>query len=172
MPSRDLSFAAAQRTSAVSIAELISFATVELRTTAEPSLLLHSAQSAFFSLSQTSFLALTITPKVFPPNAASAGADQSNVCIFADREVDRSPTGTDTSGRAAQLFLRGKLGLHQPYVNASIVGSRFEVRVVEAVKVGAFDGAVTEVTGDAHIMSFNQWVLERDDPFPQGFFLR
>ena len=107
-----------------------------------------------------------------PPNAAGIGADQSNVCIFADREVDRSPTGTGTSGRAAQLFLRGKLGLHQPYVNASIVGSRFEVRVVEAVKVGAFDGAVTEVTGDAHIMSFNQWVLERDDPFPQGFFLR
>ena len=107
-----------------------------------------------------------------PPNAASIGADQSNVCIFADREVDRSPTGTGTSGRAAQLFLRGKLGLHQPYVNASIVGSRFEVRVVEAMKVGAFDGAVTEVTGDAHIMSFNHWVLERDDPFPQGFFLR
>ncbi len=107
-----------------------------------------------------------------PPNTASAGADQSNVCIFADREVDRSPTGTGTSGRAAQLFLRGRLGLDQPYVNASIVGSRFEVRVVEAAKVGPFDGAVTEVTGDAHIMGFNQWVLERDDPFPQGFFLR
>ena len=70
------------------------------------------------------------------------------------------------------MFLRGKLDLHQPYVIASIIGSRFEVRVVEAVQVGAFDGAVTEVTGDAHIMSFNHWVLERDDPFPQGFFLR
>ncbi|MFT2612564.1 proline racemase family protein, partial [Escherichia coli] len=40
------------------------------------------------------------------------GADQSNVCIFADREVDRSPTGTGTSGRAAQLFLRGQLALN------------------------------------------------------------
>ena len=107
-----------------------------------------------------------------PPNAAGAGADQSNVCIFADREVDRSPTGTGTSGRVAQLFLRGRLPLNQPYVNASIVGSRFEARVVEAVKVGPFDGAVTEVGGTAHIMGFNQWVLERDDPFPQGFFLR
>lgn len=107
-----------------------------------------------------------------PPNTASAGADQSNVCVFADREVDRSPTGTGTSGRAAQLFLRGRLALNQNYVNASIVGSRFDVRVVEAVKVGPFDGAITEVTGDAHIMSFNQWVLERDDPFPRGFFLR
>lgn len=105
-----------------------------------------------------------------PANAA--GADQSNVCIFADREVDRSPTGTGTSGRAVQLFLRGRLALNQPYVNASIVGSRFEARVVEAVRVGPYDGAVTEVSGEAHIMGFHLWVLERDDPFPRGFFLR
>ncbi|TFW01971.1 hypothetical protein E4K72_13790 [Oxalobacteraceae bacterium OM1] len=100
------------------------------------------------------------------------GVDQSNVCIFADREVDRSPTGTGTSGRAAQLFLRGRLPLNQPYVNGSIVGSSFTVRVTEAVKVGDFDGAITEVTGSAHISGFNQWVLEESDPFPTGFFFR
>ncbi|HZW20348.1 trans-3-hydroxy-L-proline dehydratase [Noviherbaspirillum sp.] len=100
------------------------------------------------------------------------GVDQSNVCIFADREVDRSPTGTGTSGRAAQLYLRGTLPLNQPYVNGSIVGSSFSVRVVEPVKVGEFDGAITEVTGSAHISGFNQWVLEDSDPFPTGFFFR
>lgn len=100
------------------------------------------------------------------------GVDQSNVCIFADREVDRSPTGTGTSGRAAQLFLRGRLPLNQDYINGSIVGSRFSVRVTEAVPVGPFDGAITEVTGTAHISGFNQWVLEESDPFPLGFFLR
>ena len=100
------------------------------------------------------------------------GVDQSNVCIFADREVDRSPTGTGTSGRAAQLYLRGTLPLNQPYVNGSIVGSSFTVRVVEPVKVGEFDGAITEVTGSAHISGFNQWVLEETDPFPTGFFFR
>ncbi|KAF3997810.1 trans-3-hydroxy-L-proline dehydratase [Glaciimonas immobilis] len=99
-------------------------------------------------------------------------ADQANVCIFADREVDRSPTGTGTSGRAAQLFLRGKLALNQPLINESIVGSCFSVRVTGTTKVGEFDAAMTEVTGNAHIMSFNQWVLEETDPFPQGFFLR
>jgi len=104
------------------------------------------------------------------PNRADV--DQSNVCIFADREVDRSPTGTGTSGRAAQLYLRGRLALGQPYVNGSIVGSRFTVRVTQAVKVGDFDGAITEVTGSAHISGFNQWVLEDADPFPTGFFLR
>ncbi|MBB3214722.1 trans-L-3-hydroxyproline dehydratase [Herbaspirillum sp. Sphag1AN] len=100
------------------------------------------------------------------------GADQSNVCIFADREVDRSPTGTGTSGRAAQLFLRDRLALNQDLVNASIVGSKFSVRVTESTRVGAFDGVITEVTGSAHIMSTNQWVLEDTDPFPTGFFLR
>lgn len=98
--------------------------------------------------------------------------DQSNVCIFADREVDRSPTGTGTSGRAAQLYLRGKLPLHQPYVNGSIVGSSFTVRVIDSMKVGDLDGAITEVTGSAHISGFNQWVLEDSDPFPTGFFFR
>ncbi|MFJ3047445.1 trans-3-hydroxy-L-proline dehydratase [Herbaspirillum chlorophenolicum] len=100
------------------------------------------------------------------------GADQSNVCIFADREVDRSPTGTGTSGRAAQLFLRGQLALNRNYVNGSIVGSNFGVRVTAPTKVGEFDGALTEVSGYAHIMSTNQWVLEESDPFPTGFFLR
>lgn len=104
------------------------------------------------------------------PNRADV--DQSNVCIFADREVDRSPTGTGTSGRAAQLFLRGRLPLNQSFVNGSIVGSSFAVRVVEGVKVGELDGAVTEVTGTAHISGFNQWVLEETDPFPTGFFFR
>ena len=108
------------------------------------------------------------------PNLAqkSAGVDQSNVCVFADREVDRSPTGTGTSGRAAQLFLRGQLALGANYVNGSIVGSKFEVKVTQAVKVGDFDGALTEVTGSAHIMGHHQWVLEELDPFPTGFFLR
>jgi len=100
------------------------------------------------------------------------GVDQSNVCVFADREVDRSPTGTGTSGRAAQLFLRGQLALGQRYVNGSIVGSKFEVSVTQAVKVGDFDGALTEVSGSAHIMGHHQWVLEELDPFPTGFFLR
>ncbi|HEY8606100.1 MAG TPA: trans-3-hydroxy-L-proline dehydratase [Noviherbaspirillum sp.] len=100
------------------------------------------------------------------------GVDQSNVCIFADREVDRSPTGTGTSGRAAQLFLRGQLALDQPYVNGSIVGSSFTVRVTGTTRVGNYDAAITEVTGTAHIAGFNQWVLEDDDPFPSGFFLR
>lgn len=88
------------------------------------------------------------------------------------RDVDRSPTGTGTSGRAAQLYLRGRLPLNQPYVNGSIVGSSFTLRVIESVKVGDLEEAITEVTGTAHISGFNQWVLEESDPFPTDFFFR
>lgn len=114
----------------------------------------------------------TLYGTIIDSAAQVAGADQSNVCIFADREVDRSPTGTGTSGRAAQLFLRNRLALNQDLVNASIVGSTFSVRVTETTSVGALDAVITEVTGSAHIMSTNQWVLEDTDPFPTGFFLR
>lgn len=106
------------------------------------------------------------------PAAPGSGADQVNVCVFADRQVDRSPTGTGTAGRAAQLFLRGRLGLGERYVNESIVGSRFEARIVERAKVGALEAAIPEVSGTAHLMGMHQWMLEQDDPFPEGFFLR
>jgi proline racemase len=48
----------------------------------------------------------------------------------------------------------------------------FTVRVLEGTQVGPYPGAITQVTGEAHIMSTNQWVLEQSDPFPNGFFLR
>ncbi|MGH8809245.1 MAG: proline racemase family protein [Noviherbaspirillum sp.] len=57
-------------------------------------------------------------------------------------------------------------------MNGSIVGSSFEVRVTDTLRIGSLDAAITEVTGTAHIAGFNQWVLEDSDPFPTGFFLR
>jgi trans-L-3-hydroxyproline dehydratase len=111
----------------------------------------------------------TILDSAAPPGSA---ADQANVCIFADREVDRSPTGTGTAGRAAQLYLRGKLGLGEVFVNESIVGSQFEGKIVERTTVGSLPAAIAEVSGCAHLTGMHQWLLEQSDPFPDGFFLR
>jgi proline racemase len=105
-----------------------------------------------------------------PPSAA--GATQRNVCIFADREVDRSPTGTGTAGRVAQLVARGRLGVGESIVNESIVGSLFRGRALERTTVGPFDAVVPEVTGRAAITGFSTWVVERDDGLGRGFFLR
>ncbi|HVG00756.1 MAG TPA: proline racemase family protein, partial [Chloroflexia bacterium] len=105
-----------------------------------------------------------------PPLAP--GADQANVCVFADREVDRSPTGTGTAGRVAQLHARGLLPEGREFVNESIIGTRFTGRVVEETMVGDFRAVVPEVAGQGYIVGFCQWVVDADDPVGEGFFLR
>ena len=100
------------------------------------------------------------------------GSTQANVCVFADREVDRSPTGTGTAGRVAQLYALGKLGRGETLVNESIIGTVFTGKVLEVTKVGDFDAVIPEVSGRAYITGFNQFVLESDDPVKTGFLLR
>ncbi len=56
------------------------------------------------------------------------GSTQANCCVFADREVDRSPTGSGTAGRVAQLYLRGELGRDETLVNESVIGTIFKGR--------------------------------------------
>lgn len=105
------------------------------------------------------------------PPASPAGT-QRNVCVFADREVDRSPTGTGTAGRVAQLVARGRLGVGEAIVNESIVGSSFRGRALERTRVGPYDAVVPEVAGRAAIVGFGTWVVEPDDELGAGFFLR
>jgi trans-L-3-hydroxyproline dehydratase len=105
-----------------------------------------------------------------PP--ATAAGTQRNVCVFADREVDRSPTGTGTAGRVAQLVARGRLGMGEAIVNESIVGSAFGGRALERTTVGPYAAVVPEVTGRAAIVGFATWVVDPDDALGAGFFLR
>jgi trans-L-3-hydroxyproline dehydratase len=102
----------------------------------------------------------------------SLDAHQANVCVFADREVDRSPTGTGTAGRVAQLYARGCLRPGETLVNESIIGTRFTGRALEETTVGDFPAVIPEVAGQAHIVGFAQWVIDPDDPVGEGFFLR
>ncbi len=92
-----------------------------------------------------------------------------NVCIFAEGQVDRSPTGTGTGGRVALHYKSGEMKKEDILVNYSIIDTPFEGRVVEEAKVGDFDAVVTEVSGTAHITGFNQLVLDPEDPLPEGF---
>lgn len=97
---------------------------------------------------------------------------QRNVCVFAEREVDRSPTGTGTAGRVAQLVARGALALDQELRNESIVGSVFTGRALRASQVGPFEAVIPEVSGRAAILGHATWLVERDDELGAGFFLR
>jgi proline racemase len=100
------------------------------------------------------------------------GSTQANVCIFAERQVDRSPTGTGTAGRVAQLAARGKLAEGDVLVNESIIGTVFTGRVLGKTTIGSYDAVIPEVSGSAAIIGFNQWVIDPDDPLGEGFLLR
>ncbi len=101
-----------------------------------------------------------------------AGSTQSNCCVFADREVDRSPTGSGTAGRIAQLFARGQLGTGEVLVNESIIGSVFSGRVIGPSSVGPHPAVIVEVSGEAKLCGFANWVLDPRDPLVHGFLVR
>ena len=105
-----------------------------------------------------------------PPQ--SADAHSRNVCIFAEGEVDRSPTGTGVSGRLAIHHARGEIGLDQPIVIESIIGSRFTGRVVETTTFGPHRAIIPEVEGTAHITGRHEFLIDPTDELRDGFILR
>jgi trans-L-3-hydroxyproline dehydratase len=100
------------------------------------------------------------------------GSHSRNVCIFADGEVDRCPTGTGVSGRLAIQYARGEIGKDQRIVIESIIGSKFTGRVVEETTFGPYTAIIPEVTGEAHIVGRNELWINPKDPLNHGFILR
>lgn len=105
----------------------------------------------------------------FPQNKSN---HSRNVCIFAEGEVDRSPTGTGVSGRLAIQYSRGAIGLNQKIVIESIIGSSFTARIVDTTQFGPHRAIIPEVEGTAHITGINTFVIDPDDPLRDGFILR
>ena len=100
------------------------------------------------------------------------GSRLRNVCVFADGEVDRSPTGTGVSGRAAIEYARGQTGIGETIAVESILGTEFEVSVLEQVEYGGFEAVIPEVRGNAFVTGINRFVFDPDDELSDGFFLR
>ncbi|ANB73792.1 trans-3-hydroxy-L-proline dehydratase [Paraburkholderia phytofirmans] len=100
------------------------------------------------------------------------GSTQANCCIFADREVDRSPTGSGTAGRVAQLYQRGTLPSDGTLVNESIIGTIFKGRVLSETKCGEFDAVIPEIEGNAFICGYGTWLIDERDPLTYGFLVR
>jgi proline racemase len=84
---------------------------------------------------------------------------------------DRSPCGTGTSARMAQLWARGELAIGQDFVNESYIGTRFVGRLVAETSVAGTPAVVPTVTGRAWITGTAQYLLDPEDPFPAGFLL-
>ncbi|UPJ76786.1 proline racemase family protein (plasmid) [Bradyrhizobium sp. 187] len=93
-----------------------------------------------------------------------------HLVILAGNKFDRSPCGTGTSARLAQLHARGQLAVGAHYRAENILGVPFEAKIAELGR--GHDGqpaVIPEVRGMAHITGFSTLVLETDDPLPAGF---
>ena len=84
---------------------------------------------------------------------------------------DRSPCGTGTSARMAQMVTRGLMKDSDTLVNESWIGSQFQGRIAGRTKVGNFDAIIPTITGRAWVMGTAQWRLDPQDPFPAGFLV-
>jgi proline racemase len=128
---------------------------------------------------QPGFTGITIAQLSGPPHAATSS--RRNVVTVStgkldwDRPatwtgaIDRSPCGTGTCAKMATLHARGLLGLEEPFVHEGILGTTFTGRLVEETTVGPYRAVVPELTGTAWITGFSSWVVDPEDPFPDGF---
>lgn len=104
--------------------------------------------------------------------AASEDATYQNVVVFGDGQVDRSPCGTGTSAKLAALYGKGEMGVGDTFVYESIIQTKFDGEIVEAVKVGEFDAIIPRISGSAYITGFNQFVVDKRDSLKNGFVLK
>ena len=83
--------------------------------------------------------------------------------------LDRSPCGTGTCAKMATLWARGELDLGEDFVHEGILGTTFTGRLSSQTRVGEFDAVIPSITGSAWITGFSQFVVDPDDPLPNGF---
>ncbi|MHA6645448.1 4-hydroxyproline epimerase [Mesorhizobium sp. A623] len=101
----------------------------------------------------------------------SAAADGRSAVFYGDKAIDRSPGGTGTSARLAQLHGKGRLKVGDAYRAESLIGTIFEGRVEAAVTIGPHEGILPSVGGWARIIGHNTIFVDDRDPLAHGFQL-
>ncbi len=110
---------------------------------------------------------------IFVDNAKQlSGVDSRNVCIFAEGEVDRSPTGSGVSARMAIHKKRKEIDLGETMTIESITDSVFIGSVVSEEDYGSYKAVIPQVEGTAYITGIHTFVIDPDDPMKDGFILR
>jgi len=100
------------------------------------------------------------------------GSDARNAVFYGDQAIDRSPCGTGTSARMAQLAARGKLARGDRFVHESYIGSQFTGRVEDLAQVGDYPAIIPSIEGWARIYGDNTITVDpEDDPYWQGFLV-
>jgi len=128
---------------------------------------------------QPGFAGITIAQLSGPPSGP--GADLKNAVIVSTGTlnwenrstwtgaIDRSPCGTGTCARMAALYAKGRLGLNQDFRHEGILGTIFTGRLIEETLVGGYRAVIPTISGTAWITGFANYVVDSEDPFPEGF---
>jgi proline racemase len=95
-----------------------------------------------------------------------------NVCVFADRQVDRSPTGSGVTARLAAMHAKGQIAIGQTRIFSSIIGTRFTGSVVATAMFGPHAAITARVSGSAYYTGKGEFLVEDQDPLSEGFLVR
>ena len=92
-----------------------------------------------------------------------------NAVFYGDKAIDRSPCGTGSSARMAQLFAQKKLKVDEDFIHESYIGSKFTCRIEKSSKINNIDGISPVIRGWAKIHGYNKIIVDSSDPFHKGF---
>ncbi len=109
---------------------------------------------------------------IFIDDPLSPGNHSRNVCVFAEGEVDRSPTGSGVSGRIAIERKRGQIAYGDELAIESITGSIFKGSLAAEVDFGLFRAVIPQVAGTAYMTGVNTFFINPNDPMKDGFIFR
>ena len=124
-----------------------------------PNVFIHPEDSTINGVSH-----LLWTGKTLDINSSSR-----NAVFYGDKAIDRSPCGTGTSARMAQLFHKGKLQIGEEFIHESYIGSKFIGKIEKKSKVGSFNAISPSVRGWAKVYGYNTIVIDDNDPYAYGF---
>ena len=113
-----------------------------------------------------------------PDTPTDYGCDRWNADTFNNDQyaeatwtgaIDRSPCGTGTCAKMATLHAKGKLGLNEDFQHEGILGTVFTGRLIGETTVGPYRAVIPTLSGQAWITGFANYVIDAEDPFPEGF---
>ena len=110
-----------------------------------------------------------VTHMLWTGNPIDPSSSGRNAVFYGDKAIDRSPCGTGTSARLAQLHAKGLLKTREDYIHESFIGSKFTGRVEEEVELEGKQAIIPSVKGWAKIYGHNTITIDDDDPYAHGF---
>ncbi|MCD8439713.1 4-hydroxyproline epimerase [Tenacibaculum finnmarkense] len=111
-----------------------------------------------------------VTHMLWTGNPIDPTSSGRNAVFYGDKAIDRSPCGTGTSARLAQLHAKGKLQLKEEFIHESFIGSKFIGRVEEETTLNGKPAIIPSIQGWAKVFGYNNIIIDdQDDPYAHGF---